>query len=85
MRDLKEFCTNNRADLHPDNSSTDSHSIARAVKDAQKYQHAIPAQPLELQAACSHTAQNISKGFNIGGKEWNRPNISKVFNTGGKE
>jgi hypothetical protein len=57
MRQLRQFCINNRPDLSTDTAGTDSFSIARAEKDAQKYQNVVLAQLLELQAACSHTAQ----------------------------
>jgi hypothetical protein len=57
MIDLRNFCATHRADLQTDTSSSDYLSIARAEKDALKYQNVVLTQLVELQAACSHTAQ----------------------------
>ena len=57
MTDLRLFCQTHRTDLNVDTASSDAHSIARAELDATKYQNSVLAQLVELQAACSHTAQ----------------------------
>jgi hypothetical protein len=57
MRDLRQLCSNNRANEPMDTTGIDSAAAARQEDQAQKYQNVVLAQLLELQSACSHTAQ----------------------------
>jgi hypothetical protein len=66
---LKKFCLENRKDLQSDSSRSDPYTIARSEQDAQKYQNIVLAQLIELQAACSHTAQLFLKRLIPGAAE----------------